>query len=277
VVRVNTEGFVLPPVIIFDSSNWTSRDFESVTRYERARMPQNIATDFRYDKENTSVFQKYFIATGGYCTMPEIQFCAILPLNTNSHPIGDKNAQYELHRLEQLLGLRKLVTAAQTANKEFCTCQEPENGNMILCDATKCTIGWYHKKCVSLDEEFEADYWFCSICAKSHDNFVVSKYDNEVFEDGIHEASDMRIQRVRSLNRAWNDHRWPHPSDVQKIMYRRICCDIEMETNQHKYRNTIECLEGEQHNSSTQNRAILRHNPSRITQIKQRFRATGRS
>jgi hypothetical protein len=277
VVRVNTEGFVLPPVIIFDSSNWTSRDFESVTRYERARMPQNIATDFRYDKENTSVFQKCFNATSGYCTMPEIQFCAILPLNTNSHPIGDKNAQYELQRLEQLLGLRKLVTAAQTANKEFCTCQKPESGNMILCDATKCTIGWYHKKCVSLDEEFKADYWFCSICAKSHDNFVVSKYDNEVFEDGIHEASDMRIQRVRSLNRAWTDHRWPHPSDVQKIMYRRICCDIEMETNQHKYRNTIECLEGEQHNSSTQNRAILRHNPSRITQIKQRFRATGRS
>jgi hypothetical protein len=273
VVRVNTGGSVLPPLVIFNSSNWKSLDFEHIIREERARMPQNVGTAFRYSKDHISVLQKCFSATNGYCTMPEIQFCAILPLNRR-RTIDDTNAQKDFQPLEQLLGLQTLLDAAQRKNELWCVCQKPESGNMILCDATKCTIGWYHNECVGLHEAYDAKDWVCRACKKSS-SVAFSSYDNEDFEKGILPASDMRIQRARSLNRAWNDHKWPHPRDVRDLMYGKICCEIEMETNPLKFRSTVDCLEAERYTSATRNWAILRNDPLQITHIRQRFRTSG--
>ncbi|CAO2653299.1 Nn.00g027100.m01.CDS01 [Neocucurbitaria sp. VM-36] len=278
VVRVNTGGSVLPPLVIFSSSDWISEDFRYIIREERARMPHNIATDFRYDKDYSSVWQKCFDARDGQCTLSDIQFCAILPLKHKRGMIDNTCAHTYFQPLEKLLGLQALVDAAQHANELWCICQEgpeSERGDLILCDATNCTVGWYHKECVGLDEDYSGHDWICPTCKESRHNISWSKYDNGDFEDGILEASDERIQRARSLNRAWNNHRWPEPGQVRHLMYRKICCEIEMETNPHKFRNTVDCLEAERYSSATRHWAIIKNDPLRFTQIRQRFRAAG--
>lgn len=276
VIRVNNAGYVLPALLIFDASEWESPDFKRIVYEERARMPENVETDFRYDKDKNSVLQKCFNGNDGYCTMSEIQFCAILPLKRKQRRSESTSARNHLQPLEQLLDLQKLVDAAEEANNIWCICQEVEGkGNMILCDSTQCTIGWYHKQCVDLDEDYSAHDWLCRQC-KDKGNIFVSTYENETdFEDGILPASDARIQRTKSLSRAWNNHKWPDPKDVRAIIDRKICCKIEVETNECTFRDTVEYLETRADTSSTRCEAILRENPLRLTHMRQRFRVSG--
>jgi len=86
--------------------------------------------------------------------MSEIQFCAILPLKRKT--LDNSSGHKYFQSLEQLLGLENLVDAAESANEEWCNCQQPDVENMILCDVAKCTVGWYHKECVGLDEDYQA-------------------------------------------------------------------------------------------------------------------------
>jgi hypothetical protein len=74
VVRVNIDGCVLQPLVIFQSANWSSRDFQLIMEKERARMPQNVEVELRYDKDRISFMQKCFDIDKGHCTRSEIQF-----------------------------------------------------------------------------------------------------------------------------------------------------------------------------------------------------------
>jgi hypothetical protein len=274
VVRVNAEGFVLPALVIFNSSNWMSEDFKRIILEEKARMPQNVATEFRYSEDGNSVLAKCFEATGGYCTMSELQFCAILPLKSRGSIRGnDTHAKHKTRCLEELLGLQELIDAAVKENERWCSCDGPEMDNMILCDSTRCNVGWYHKRCVGLDESYTGHDWLCPTCKRTND-VRFSQYDNEKFDSGIEEVSDMRIQRARSLSRAWRAHSWPDAKKVRDL-YGKICCQIEMETKPRRFRNTVEDLEAKRLDPMTRNRAVLRNDPSKVTCMKQRFSASG--
>jgi hypothetical protein len=273
VVRVNIEGCVLPPLVIFESAYGSSPDFRYIIEQERLRMPKNVEVEFRYDKNRTSFLQKCFSIDKGQCTKSEIQFCAILPLRKRGTGQGDADTRTEFHPLEQLLGLQTLINAAQSTNKLWCTCQGLETEDMVLCDSTNCAYLWYHMDCENVSEVNSAQPWFCRAC-KQGGNIKLSSYDDDKnFEDGIVKASDKRIQRVRSLSRAWSNHEWPDPSKVRKLMYKKICCEIEMETRERKFQDTVEVLEAERASSAIQSRAIIRADPLRMTKIKQRFRA----
>jgi hypothetical protein len=274
VVRVNIDGSVLPPLVIFESPNWSSPDFQRIIREETVRMPPNVEVEFRYEEDRTSFLQKCFDIDEGHCTKSEIQFCAILPFKRKNIRKGDADPQTGFQSLEQLLGLQTLINAAQNMNELWCTCQGPEAGDMVSCNSRNCAYLWYHMACVGISGVNSAQPWVCDACEKGGNTELI-RYDDDdkIFEDGIVEASDERIQRVRSLSRAWSNHKWPEPSKVQELMYKKICCEIEMETRERKFQDTVEVLEDEQASSATRSRAIIRADPLRMTRIKQRFRA----
>lgn len=272
VIRVNTGGAVLPPMVIFHSSNWNSEDFRELIHEEKVRMPKWIETDFQYDDKGLSVFNKCFDAQSGFCTGSEIQFCAIVPLRTKLTTNEHSPLNNHFQPLEELLDIRKLVNAAQRANKLWCVCQTLETPHMILCDAINCTVGWWHTKCAGVEDDYEPRHWYCKQCEFAS-NKKMSKYDTLTYETDDRDASDARIQRTRSLSRAWNSHSWPRPSDVQDLMYKTICCKIEMEPKSKKLEATVDCLEREWPTPSTRCHAVLREDPLQAANIRKRFRA----
>ena len=51
----------------------------------------------------------------------------------------------------------------------YCYCQMPDDHSlMIECSNSKCKIGWFHGKCVSLSNEFYkkeiTGEWYCGDC-----------------------------------------------------------------------------------------------------------------
>jgi hypothetical protein len=280
VIRVTSGGSKLAPLIIFNDANWSSQGFRDIIVEEKVRMPQNVEIHFRYDKNDMSVLEKCFNATNGSCTMSEVQFCAILPLNGREVARGDMQTQSDLQPLEQILGLSKLIKAAECANERWCSCQQPGTGAMIQCPSTRCKIGWYHHACVGLPSDYENQDWICDACKKSG-TITFASYDdhNHKFRQDIIDASDARIQRVKSLSRVWNNHEWPKARAVRDLMYHKICCGIEMRTNAKKFRNTVETLESKRCDANVQQCepktrcwAVLRHDPRQLTRIRQRFR-----
>jgi hypothetical protein len=273
-VRVNAEGLVLPALVIFNSTNWVSHDLRRIILEEKARMPHNVATDFRYDKDDISVMKKCFDATEGYFTMHDLQFCAILALKSRKKK-SDKETTVPRDdgSLMQLLGLQKLVAAVRSAYERYCSRNGLGTCHMILCDSTRCNIGWYHYECVGLDanEDHSRHDWSCATCKRSSD-IRISTYYSEKFEHSVSEASDERIQRARSVSRVWKDHKWSEPKEVRNL-YGKICCRIEMEIDAKNFSNTVECLEADRWNPVIQTRTIFRDDPSKITRLAQRFRA----
>jgi hypothetical protein len=279
VIRVTKDGSKLPPLIIFNDANWSSRGFREIIPEEKVRMPKNVEIDFRYDRNDISALEKCFNATNGRCTMSEVQFCAILPLNQREVARGDMQRQSNLQPLEQILGLQKLIKAAERANKKWCSCQQPDTGAMIQCPSTRCKIGWYHHACVGLPSDYENQDWICDACKKLGTiNFASYDDYNHKFKQDIIEASDARVQRVKSLSRAWKNHEWPNARAVRKLMSHKICCAIEM-GNPKTFRNTLERLESKRYDADAQQCelrtrcwAVLRNDPRQLTQIRQRFR-----
>lgn len=102
VARVTSEGVMLPALVIFDGSNWKSNDFEIVYQ-ERARMPDGIEIDFRCDPNHNSILEKCFKPTYGYCTLPKVLFCAILPLSQQVSDCVESDKEGCLQPLEQLM------------------------------------------------------------------------------------------------------------------------------------------------------------------------------
>jgi hypothetical protein len=264
IIRVTTEGTILPAKVLFASSKCESQESARIVSAERVRMSRDITVDFKYDDGKNSILDKCLELPIKHGDSAEIQFCAILPL-TEEQCTKNRRVHHPLRPIEKLLKLYDLVDNAVSAYGLWCTCQEEEDErSMILCDSTQCPVGWYHKSCVDLDEDYTALQWFCQDCHKEG-NTSYSSYDNEDFEDSIFEASDQRVQRVRSLDHAFKSHIWPDPKDVRHMMFREVFPKIKLSFG---HQRTPECLRKEDSATATQCWAISRNDLSRILPIR---------
>jgi len=228
IVRVGQEGSILPPLVIFNSSRWKRRDFREVIKEERARTPENILADFKVQQDGSSYIKKSVLQDAKYFREPQIQFCAIIPLDRKAYD-RQRGSDYEedtaFGQFEALLALPRLIRDAEKANDQWCKCKAPYNDyspNMIQCDNLKCPIGWYHNKCVDLDEEFTADLWLCKQCKRNWRSNKISDFDDdeEDIDEEIRRASDARIQRVKTLSRVWEAHIWPRAAELRETIDR---------------------------------------------------------
>ncbi|ORY17570.1 hypothetical protein BCR34DRAFT_555125 [Clohesyomyces aquaticus] len=267
VLRINNEGSVLPPVLVYNSMDWESRDFLEILPKERKRMPAAVQTDFQYDREGTSVLQRCFDSDKGYCTNGDIQFCAFIPLEGHIRWID----RMYFRPLEDQLDIETLLVNVKIANEEWCTCKGPDEGNMIQCDSIKCLVGWYHKECAGLDDDYEAKDWICDGCKTDPSNILIDPdFNDEGVDENIVGRSDMRIQRARSLYRVWESHVWPDPLEIRRS-FNRISAAIELGTRESDFRDTVKTLRNEECSRCW---AILRDDPCRMTRVWPRFRAT---
>jgi len=146
-------------------------------------------------------------------------------------------------RFETLLALPRLIGDAEKANDQWCECKAPYNEyspSMIQCDNVKCPMGWYHKKCGDLDEEFNADQWLCDQCLRNWHSNELSDVENEEIDEKIREASDARIQRAKTLARVWEAHDWPSAEKVRHLVD-RLSCRINIKTTA---KNTFDTVPG---------------------------------
>ena len=60
------------------------------------------------------------------------------------------------------------TNTSTVANSEcFCSCQGPEEGDMIACDNSKCKIEWFHLKCLKMSKAPKGKAkWYCPDCRK---------------------------------------------------------------------------------------------------------------
>ena len=250
ILRIDTEGEVLPPLVIFGSERWKNHDFKVVVKEEEARMPDGILAEFRTRDDGSSWIRAYLAGRSGYLRTAQIQFCAILPLDPHAYSLqydlGDSDGK-AFQRLESFLRIRRLLEDAKRANERWCKCEalyiKYYSPAMILCDNLKCPVGWYHNKCVGLDEDFKGQ-WFCKKCLRKWQANELADADakDDEINKKIREASDARVQRLRTLSRIWKEHEWPDPEDVQD-MITRTSWRIKIRTTVRNTYDTIPDLE----------------------------------
>ena len=271
IVRVDENGSVLPPLLIFESSDWDQRDFRHIIKEEQKRMPDNALTEFRVDRNGCTYIESCVAASPEYFRKPQShQFCAILPLDSRIYKrqIDFNDAgDTAFARLESSLGLPELIDAAQQANDKWCQCQAPYNEyspSMILCDSLRCPMGWYHKKCVGLDEDFTAKRWVCKECLSKWHGNEYAKPESREIDDEIREASDTRIQRVKTFSRVWKNHHWPNPKKLRRLIDRTSC---RININE---RTTYDTISNVNSKDSRESRcwAILRSSPKVMMTIR---------
>jgi hypothetical protein len=199
IVRVDQDGSILPPLVVFHSHRWNRRDFRKVIIQERARIPDSVLTEFRVQQDKSSYIKNCVLRDPQYFRKPQTQFCAIIPMdlkvyNRQRGPDYVEDTAFGL--FEELLALPQIIKDAEKANKQWCKCKAPWNEygpSMIQCDNSKCPIGWYHHKCVGLKNNLEYNRWFCKQCSRNrHSRKLCDSEDEEIDED-IREASDERI------------------------------------------------------------------------------------
>ncbi len=194
IVRVDREGYILPPLVVFHSSRWKRRDFREVLKEEQARIPDNVLTEFRVQEDRTSYVENCVLQGPKYFREPQTQFCAIVPLDRRAYERQrglDSMEETPFASFERRLGLPRLVRDAGKANDQWCECEAPYNEyspSMIQCDNLKCPMGWYHKKCVDLDEDFTADRWLCDQCLRNWKSNEMSYFEDKKISEKIREA-----------------------------------------------------------------------------------------
>jgi hypothetical protein len=239
---------VLPPLIIFQDTDWLSDEFCRIITEERARMPPTIQVDFSMDEDGRSVLYKCF-GPDGYCVNRDIQACIILPLDLEFN-IADLEAEGKVIRRDSLLDLLKLqtiLTDAKSEKKISCRCGKEESNMMILCDSTKCVFGWYHMECVGLEDDFKSEEWYCDTCEEGPENDrVKTTYDNGCFDQDTYRASDKRIQLARTMDKVWKRYSQPTTKILKVVQEIEENLDWEAKTpinklEQEGYKKTLRC------------------------------------
>jgi len=70
------------------------------------------------------------------------------------------------HFTSQPKNMETYIMATDDDNvAKSCYCQQGDSGKMILCDNTKCVLGWFHFECLALPDDYETPKtWFCPDC-----------------------------------------------------------------------------------------------------------------
>ena len=82
-------------------------------------------------------------------------------------------------------------------------------------------------KCAGLDETDDREYWLCETCRKIPEK---DRKDTEHLDMDYNEkveASSYRIQRTRTLRRAWNKHAWP-TADAVRREFEKVTLNLDI-------------------------------------------------
>jgi hypothetical protein len=222
VIRVDREGRILNPLIIFNSDEWRSEEFLRLLRCERPRRDPHVRVGFVFN-QNGEHYLRHLVRMGLDLLGPSgVQFCAIVPLERKKYAKQRKKTNTEnnvFRYFSNLLDIPILLADADIEYGKWCLCDRPWNEYsppMILCDNVNCKVGWYHKDCVGLDEDFETMlFWLCPDCEESDPKSIVYSTDNDVsYDETLYAASTARIQRTKTFARVWASHAWPSRKKV---------------------------------------------------------------
>lgn len=218
VVRINESGRLLKPILVFKPVNWKRRKVLNILDNEKARLPEGVTTTFKFDEYGQHYIQSSRIFK------PYIQFCAIVPLEPKKYvqhfrSLNDEDRLYK--PLETLLRLSELVSTAKKTSEQWCRCRpgcKRFSTSMIQCNHTACKSGWYHKRCMGMDEdEIPKDGWLCKYCSWLSKKRIAGTDTTVVSHDKLAEASTSRIQRAKGLEDAWQNHDWPSATEIMSM------------------------------------------------------------
>jgi hypothetical protein len=243
VVRIDDEGTVLAPLVIFEGANWGHPQFKTVIRHENMRHSSSVLRTFTFSISGRHYMWRSIFEDDKYFCNPRVQFCAIVPLDLGNYrrELGSfsREPNYAIERyesfkpLERALAIGDLVSDIHHASNRWCICGAPYNEyspSMVLCDNTKCKLDWYHNRCVSLDEDFETEStWICPECLRAPESMVLADEDASIdFEKDILTASDNRVHQTKTLEQVWEQHEWPS-KDVILSLFEEISCSIDID------------------------------------------------
>ena len=235
VIRVDEEGNILQPLILFDSTEWDFPEFTKILRHEWERRHPKITVRFTVDDMNQHYLHPRLFRDSNYSRTPLVQFCAILPLDHHSYKrqrtrVREENELFET--LESAMGISKLLAVGDAAYKRWCVCGARYNEYsppMILCDNTECVVGWYHHKCVGLDDWFETDdLWFCDNCPP-HRRQCATDSDVE-YDEAVFEASSYRVHRTKTFASVWAKHSWPSRYEL-RCLFDTVSSNLDIVAN----------------------------------------------
>ena len=234
-IRIHKSGKKLRPIVFFESVRWTDDwndpEFNSILADEMKRHHSNILPRFTLDRKGHDYLWQCGRSKFNYIRR-ETQFCAILPLDRTEHnpkcPQPEERQLFE--PLESLFGIPDLLAEIDHAYKRWCCCNcvlNEHSKSMIQCNNAKCELGWYHKKCVGLDEADDRAYWLCKTCLKIPEEDRTDTEDQSIEYGDRAEASSYRIQRTRTLRRVWDKHAWPS-SDAIRHEFQRVFLNLDI-------------------------------------------------
>ncbi|KCZ77909.1 hypothetical protein H311_01072 [Anncaliia algerae PRA109] len=95
---------------------------------------------------------------------------ATLKFCINNLKTLEDNFNEEIEEMKDTLAIFALKAQANTIidsfaldEKKYCLCRSGKEENLIACDASECSIEWYHLDCIGL-AEIPEDEWICDQC-----------------------------------------------------------------------------------------------------------------
>jgi len=145
----------------------------------------------------------------------EANFCAFLYLDEDLVPSNHETTKH----LDALLGVSELLRSIKIEYNSWCDCKKSGEGAMIECNNAKCDIGWYHKRCVKLSDDYTAKFWLCTRCQIYETGDAGYDYipDLEVNYDKVALASSERVHLTRSVRRIWDNYILPPIQDIFRL------------------------------------------------------------
>ncbi len=145
----------------------------------------------------------------------DANFCAFLYLDEDLVPSNHETTK----DLDALLGVSKLLRNIKIEYNSWCGCKKLGEGAMIECNNAKCDIGWYHKRCVKLRDDYTAKFWLCTRCQIYEEGDARYDYipDLEVNYDKVALESSKRVNLTRSVYRKWDEYVLPPKQDISRL------------------------------------------------------------
>jgi len=85
VLKIDQEGNLMAPTVIFGSHHWKDKQFRNLLRQEIFRWHSRVDTEFLFDGEQRHYLRKLIDEFLIDPTYPRVQFCAILPLDVDKY------------------------------------------------------------------------------------------------------------------------------------------------------------------------------------------------